>query len=127
MAGGIEATVNVPGLRQLVTTMRKAGIDMADLKEANKAAGTIVATRGKGVAPRLTGKLAASIRPSKTARKAVVRAGGSNIRYARFQEFGSRKNRATHYLYGSAEWTQPQWVPEYERELSRIVARIKGD
>jgi HK97 gp10 family phage protein len=128
MAGGIEARVNVPGLRQLVTTMRKAGIDMADLKEANRAAGTIVATRGKAVVPRgATGRLAASIRPSKTARKAVVRAGGSGIRYARFQEFGSSKNRAHHYLYGSAFQTQPQWVPEYERELSRIVARIKGE
>jgi len=76
MAGGIEAKVQVKGINDLVRTMRKAGIDMADLKEANKAAGTIVATRGKSVVPRLTGKLAASIRPSKTARKAVVRAGG---------------------------------------------------
>ena len=126
MAGGIEATIRVEGLNQLVRTMRKAGIDMADLKEANKAAGTIVATRGRGVAPRLTGKLAASIRPSKTARKAVVRAGGSNIRYARFQEFGSSKNTAKHYLYGSAEYTQPQWLPQYEIEMSRIIARING-
>lgn len=127
MAGGIEATVNVPGLRQLVTTMRRAGVDMADLKEANRAAGEIVSVGGRQAAPRRTGALAASIRPSKTARKAVVRAGGYGIRYARFQEFGSRKNRATHYLYGSAWRTQPQWVPEYERELSRIVARIQGD
>jgi HK97 gp10 family phage protein len=126
MAGGIEATVNVPGLKDLVRLMRKAGVDMADLKEANKAAGSIVATRGKSVAPRMTGKLAASIRPSKTARKAVVRAGGSGIRYARFQEFGTRKNSAKHYLYGSAEWTQPQWVPKYEHDLSVIMSRIRG-
>jgi len=126
MAGGIEATIRVQGLNDLVKTMRKAGIDMSDLKEANKAAGTIVATRGKSVAPRLTGKLAASIRPSKTARKAVVRAGGSTLRYAKFQEFGSSKNTAKHYLYGSAEYTQPEWLPQYELEMSRIIARIKG-
>lgn len=127
MAGAVDVKVNVPGLRQLVTTMRKAGIDMADLKSANQAAGGIVASAGRQVAPNATGALARSIRPSKTARKAVVRAGGGKIRYARFQEFGSRKNRATHYLYGSAWRTQPQWVPEYERELSRIVARIHGE
>jgi HK97 gp10 family phage protein len=126
MAGGIEATIRVQGLNDLVRTMRKAGVDMADLKQANKAAGSIVATRGKAVAPRLTGKLAASIRPSKTARKAVVRAGGSTLRYARFQEFGTVKNRAHHYLWGSAEYTQPEWLPQYELEMTRIIARIKG-
>lgn len=127
MAGEIEATVNVPGLAKLVRTMRKAGIDMSDLKAANQAAGSIVSAGGRQSAPRRTGALAASIRPSKTARKAVVRAGGGRIRYARFQEFGSSKNEATHFLYGSAERTQPEWVPEYERELSRIMARIQGE
>lgn len=127
MSGGIDTTIRVRGLAQLVRTMRKAGIDMADLKEANREAGQIVATAGKGVAPRRTGALAASIRPAKTARKAVVRAGGARLRYARFQEFGTSKNRAHHYLYGSAFRTQPTWVPEYERELSRIMARIKGE
>jgi hypothetical protein len=102
-------------------------VDVQDLKDANRAAGTIVAKAGQTVAPRLTGALASSIRPMSQARKAVVKAGGAGIRYARFQEFGSRKNRATHYLYGSAERTKSEWLAAYERDLERAIAKIKGE
>lgn len=124
MAEGMR--LEVKGLNKLVSSMRKAGIDLADMKAANKAAGEIVATAGRTVSPRLTGKLASSIRPANQARRARVVAGGGGIRYARFQEFGSSKNVAQHYLYGSAERTQPTWSAEYAREMSRILARIQG-
>lgn len=106
--------------------MRKAGVDIQDLKDANKRAGTIVATAGKAAVPSLTGTLGTSIRPGTAARKAVVRAGGGRIRYARFQEFGSSKNSAKHYLYGSAERTQPEWLAAYEQELIVIIGKVSG-
>jgi hypothetical protein len=106
--------------------MRKAGLDLKDMKQANKKAGTIVANAGRQVAPRDTGRLAASIKPAQQARRAVVRAGGGGVRHARFQEFGTKKNRATHYLYGSAAKTQPEWLAAYEWEMSIILARIQG-
>jgi ribosomal protein S12 methylthiotransferase accessory factor YcaO len=121
-----DAKVEIKGINQLVRTMRKAGVDIQDLKKANKAAGVIVATAGKAVVPRLTGALGSSIRPGQAARKAVVRAGGARIRYARFQEFGSSKNAAQHYLYGSAERTQPEWLAAYEWDLAGIIGKIQG-
>ena len=121
------ARLEIAGLGRLVSTMRKAGIDLGDMKEANKQAGTIVSTAARQVAPRQTGKLAASIRPAQQARRAVIRAGGGGIRSARFQEFGSRKNAATHYLYGSAAKTQPQWADAYWRDLEKIIAKIQGE
>jgi HK97 gp10 family phage protein len=124
---GVEGRLEVQGLNRLVSTMRKAGIDLADMKEANRAAGEIVATEGKREAPRQTGRLAASIRPAKQARRAVVRAGGGGIRYARFQEYGTKKNAARHYLYGSAAKTQPQWMAAFERDLEKIIASIQGE
>jgi HK97 gp10 family phage protein len=127
MADGGGMRLEVEGLNRLVSTMRKAGIDLADMKEANRAAGEIVATAGRQVAPRQTGRLAASIRPAKQARRAVVRAGGGGVRYARFQEFGTRKNRATHFLYGSAARTQPVWLAAFERDLAKIIASIQGE
>lgn len=122
----IDAKVEIRGLNELVRTMRKAGVDIQDLKTANTKAGKIVATAGKSAVHHKTGALGTSIRPGKAARKAVVRAGGGRIRYARFQEFGTSKNPATHYLYGSAERTQSEWLNEYEMDLSRIMARIRG-
>jgi HK97 gp10 family phage protein len=122
--GGMR--LEVEGLNKLVSTMRKAGIDMSDMKQANKKAGTIVANAGRDVAPRRTGRLAASIKPANQARRARVRAGGGGIRYARFQEFGSSKNEARHYLYGSAAKTRDEWLPAYEWELNIILSRIQG-
>lgn len=121
-----DVTVEIRGLAELIRTMRKAGVDIQDLKTANTKAGDIVATAGKTAVPNNTGALGRSIRPGKAARKAVVRAGGARIRYARFQEFGSKKNRATHYLYGSAQRTKPEWMAEYELDLARIMGKIRG-
>lgn len=123
----MAAKVEVRGLSKLVSTMRRAGVGIEDMKEANQRAGEIVAVAGRQVAPRDTGKLASSIRPAKQARKAVVRAGGSGIRYARFQEFGTKKNPARRYLYGSAERTQPEWSAAYWRDLEKIIGRITGE
>jgi hypothetical protein len=122
----MAARVEVHGLARLVSTMRRAGVDLADMKQANARAGEIVAVAGRQAVPRRTGALGATIRPANQARKAVVRAGGSGLRYARFAEFGSKKIRAYHYLYGSAVRTQPQWVDAYEADLARIIATIKG-
>src|SRR4051812_42811682 len=108
------AVVEIKGLGRLVSTMRKAGLDVTELKRANTRAGEIVATRGRQVAPQATGRLSSSIRPARQARRARVVAGGGGIRYARYQEFGTRKNPARHYLYGSAEQTQPQWLAAYQ-------------
>jgi HK97 gp10 family phage protein len=122
-----EAKIEVRGLNKLVSTMRRAGVGLDDMKDANRRAGDIVAAASKQASPRLTGKLAASIRPARQARKAVVRAGGSGIRYARFQEFGSAKNPARRYLYGSAERTQPEWTAAYFEDLEKIIGRITGE
>lgn len=121
------ARIEVRGLGRLVSTMRRAGVGIEDMKEANRRAGEIVAVAGRQASPRLTGRLASSIRPARQARKAVVRAGGSGIRYARFQEFGSAKNPARRYLYGSAERTQPQWTAAYFADLEKIIGKITGE
>lgn len=123
MAG---AKIEVRGLGQLVSTMRRAGVSLDDMKDANRRAGEIVSVAGRQAAPKQTGRLAGSIRPARQARKAVVRAGGGGIRYARFQEFGSSKNPARRYLYGSAERTQPQWTAAYYDDLEKIISRITG-
>lgn len=126
MADG--ARVEVRGLSKLVSTMRRAGVGLEDMKEANRKAGEIVAVAGRQAAPRgATGKLASSIRSARQARKAVVRAGGSGIRYARFQEFGSAKNPARRYLYGSAQRTQPEWSAAYWHDLEKIIGKITGE
>lgn len=120
------AGLEVKGLSRLVSTMRRAGVDLSDMKRANERAGQIVAVAGKQIAPRDTGALGRSIRPAKQAKRAVIRAGGGKIRYARFQEFGSAKNPARRYLYGAAQKTEPQWSKAYYDDLAKIIGTIQG-
>lgn len=122
----MAARVEIVGLNNLISTMRKAGADLSDLKAANQKAGQIVADAAKGVVPTRTGRLQGSIRSARQAKAAVVKAGGSGIRYARFAEFGSAKIRAYHYIYGSAERTQPEWLDAYEQEVQKIIFSING-
>jgi hypothetical protein len=60
-------TVEVDGLRQLIRSLRRAGDDLADLKDANQAAATIALRGAESLVPYGTGKLAASGRTAKQA------------------------------------------------------------
>lgn len=73
MAG---AQVTVEGARQLRATLRRAGRDMQDLKDAHAQVSTYVANAAKGRTPRVTGTLAGSIRGNRAATSAVIKAGG---------------------------------------------------
>jgi HK97 gp10 family phage protein len=123
----VAPAVEVVGLANLTRTMRAAGRDLTDLKRANERAGSIVAARGRADAPRATGRLAASVRPGKAARKAVVRAGGARVPYAAFVEYGTSKMPGRPFLRTAVAVTQPQWLSEYEQEVDRIVRTIQGE
>ena len=65
MAG---AAVQVEGLDNLVRTLRKAGADLNELKDASKEAGDTITGAATGRAPRRTGRLAGSMRASRLAK-----------------------------------------------------------
>jgi HK97 gp10 family phage protein len=123
--GGIQIKAEVKGLNQLVRSMNKAGIDLTELKDANKAAGEIVARRGQTNAPTRTGALRRSVKAARQARRAQVKAGGGRVRYARYVEFGGR-GRAQPFLYPAAAQTKPQWLKAYEADLTKIINSIHG-
>ena len=63
--GDIGFELKVVGLNELVRTMKKAGLDITDLKAAHARAGEIVAHEAAAIAPRRSGRLAGSIRAAK--------------------------------------------------------------
>ncbi len=65
-------------------------------KPAENAMARVVAGRARALAPRATGRLAASIRAEGSEAKA-------DISYARFQEFGTRFVAAQHFLKRAGE------------------------
>lgn len=123
-----SSTVKVEGARQLRATLRRAGVDLTDMKDANASVAAYVATASASAAPKVSGRLAASVRGNRAAASAVVRAGGAAVPYAGPIHWGwpKRNITANPFMSATAEATEPTWVDMYMSAVDRIVASIKG-
>lgn len=122
------AGARVVGLRELQRTLKQAGDDLADLKDANAAAAALVARTAVATAPRRTGRLAASGRGNRAAGRAVVQFGGARLPYAAAVHWGwpRRHIPANEFASQAAQRTEPQWVAIYEESVAAIVGRVRG-
>lgn len=128
-----RANVEVRGARQLTASLRRAGMDMQQLKDAHKRAAEIVANAARAGAPRRTGALAATVRAAGTARAGIVRAGFRRTPYAGPNNWGwpsgsgPRGNfSGTNFITDAAKATEPAWVPVYLQDLENIIDKVKG-
>ena len=126
MAGG--GVVEVEGARELRATMRRAGEDLGDLKDAHAQVASYVSAAASGAAPRVSGTLAGTIRGNRAATSAVVKAGGAAVPYAGPILWGwPRRNiRSQPFLTDTAANTEPAWTDIYLQAVRRIVDRIHG-
>jgi hypothetical protein len=121
--------LEVTGARQLRRALKDAGVSVQDLKDAHKAVAEDVARASAPRAPRRTGALAASVRPSGTQAGALVRAGnGRTVPYAAPVHWGwpARNITAQPWIYRTAEDRQPQWEDQYLRALEAIIRTVEG-
>ena len=117
--------VRIEGLRETVRALERAGIEAGDLKAAFKAIGQNVADDAKRRVNSRSGRLAASIKPSNTKNKAVVRAGSARVPYAGVIEYGGYNNiRPRQYLNEAVEDNRQSSVDELERELEAMLRRV---
>lgn len=123
---GFGARVKVEGLNKLTRALKKAGVEIKDLKEANVRVGDVVVQAARPVTPHRTGALAGSIRPAQRQSGVIVRAGGGSVRYARFVEYGTKKMPARSYLVKSVYDSQPRWMDVYEKELQDLMDQVAG-
>lgn len=124
-----QAGVKVEGLSTLNRTMRQAGEDLGELKEANREAAGIVAGYGAPRTPRRTGRLAATVKARPTQTAARVTAGTpKSVPYAAPIHWGwpARNIRWQPWLADAANATEPVWLPRYSAEIDRIVSKVKG-
>ncbi|MGV0868451.1 hypothetical protein [Corynebacterium kalidii] len=135
--------IRVQGAARLRRTLRKAGVDIKQLRAVNRDAAQIVATaaaaaapvggpyrsRGRG-RPRKPGRLKASIRATATNRAGVVKGGygGTRLRYAGVIHYGwpARNIRAQPFAADAAIRTEPVWTKEYERKVHEVINSVKG-
>lgn len=124
-----SAGIRVEGGRQLRASLKRAGHDLQDLKDAHTLAAALVTGASRPGTPRgRTGKLAGSLRGSGTATAAIIRAGGSTVPYAGVQHFGwpARHIAAKPWITEAAQRTESAWTHIYEDAVEAVLATIKG-
>lgn len=122
-------TVLVEGAKELARTLKKAGVDVKELKEANNRVGQVIVQAAQSRAPKKSGRLAGSIRASKEQAGITIRAGNNGgIPYAAPIHWGwpKRNIKATLFLTNAIAETQPEWIDLYYKELEHIVSEIRG-
>lgn len=123
-----RATIEIEGARQLRATLAKAGADLNDFKAAHREVGAYVGARAVALAPKVSGRLAGSMRPSSAKASATVRFGSSSIPYAGVIHWGwaGHNIAANPFASTAAETTEPQWLPVYMARVQRIVDSVRG-
>ncbi len=124
----------VEGGRKLRATLRAAGDDLTDLKNAHQDVANIAARAAKALAPvGETHKLRDGIRGSGTKTAAILRGGNnrkgnSGVPYAAVHHWGwpARKIPATLFLTRAAQQTEPAWVRVLEKYLITVNNKIEG-
>lgn len=121
-----EANLKVRGGARLRRTLKRAGVDLSELKQVNREVSNIVA--GAAQAPVQTGRLAATVRAGATQRTAVVRAGRARVPYAGPIHWGwpSRGIVAQPFLSEAATETEPEWTGVYFEQLETVIDKIRG-
>lgn len=117
-----DPNVRVEGIGELSRQLEAAGVQVADLRAAFSGIAEEGRTLAAGFAPRRSGRLAASIRASKSRNYATVSAGGRGIRYAGPINYGWPKRNITGA--GFMQKADAALRPRVLRELVTAVDRL---
>lgn len=120
----------VTGLRDLVRSLEKAGVDAQDIKDVMESAGEIVARRASWLAPAKTGALRNNMRVSKAKTKASIKVGSARVPYARYVYFGRYDvkkgglyQKANPFIYDALKVTRSKVFDTIELGIEDILKR----
>lgn len=133
---GAGDTEVLRGGARLRRTLRQAGDDLTDLKEAHARAAKIVEPVAVAKAPKASGALAATGRSSGTKTAGMVRFGSRSVPYAGVRHFGTERARSEFwqkrrivgrpFAIEAARDTEPQWGRIYQDAVDKAISRIQG-
>ena len=120
-----DFSLKIRGLTKFRATLKAAGVNMADMKDANVAAARTVQQRSQAIGPQRTGALVGSLRTPRAVSRARV---SSSLVYAPVIHWGwpKRNIRRNRFVMRAAEQTRPVWMDEYEASLQHISNTVKG-
>jgi hypothetical protein len=121
--------VQVEGLRETVRALQRAGIEVQDLKEIFGGIAAEGASVAAGFAPRLTGRLAASIRGNRAKNRSVIAAGRARIPYAGPINYGWRARgiEPSMFMQRADKVMEPRAVQMLDEGLTALIAKVGLD
>lgn len=123
MASRGRTVVQVEGGRELRRRLRTIEGGLDRLKAAHREVATYVTGMSRTMAPRRTGRLAATARGSGTNTMSVVRYGTARVPYAGPIHYGwpARNIRPNEWLITAAQRGEPTWLARYNLHIRRLV------
>lgn len=123
-----DVAVRIDGARELRAALKRAGVELADLKDANARVSAYVASMAAGRAPRRSGRLASSIRGNKAAGRASVAAGSARLPYAGPIHWGwpSRGIAPQPFIAETAKQTEAIWLADYSRAIDAVIKKVES-
>lgn len=121
--------LRINGARELRASLAQFEDGIDELKAANKDAAGIAAGGAAARAPKVSGRLGATIRAAGTKTAGIVRVGTkARAPYAGPINYGwtKRNIKPTFFLNDGAQATESRWIQVYENHLNRLLERIKG-
>lgn len=108
--------------------MKRAGVEVQELKDLNRAAADAVAPVAVSNAPRRSGRLAADVRTAGTQRAGIVRVGRAGLKYAGPIHWGwpARRIAAQPFAANAAQQTESTWTEIYLVGIEKIIHKIEG-
>lgn len=121
----MSESITVEGERELVATLHRAAADLADMGTTNRGVGEVLRARAASNAPKVTGRLAGSVRVKVTATETVV---ASALVYARRVNYGmpSVGQPAQPFMTDALGDTQREIVARYERAIGAAISHVRG-
>ncbi|WP_199184228.1 hypothetical protein [Cryobacterium sp. Y62] len=113
----------------LRATLKRAGVDLGDLKAVHKQAAQIAAYASASRAPVVSGLLRRSIRAAGTRTAGIIRAGNNTrVPYAGVIHWGwkARGIPANPFLTNGAQSSESTWIRVYETYVDTTINQIQG-
>lgn len=128
MDGFISSEARVEGLGKLRRTLKKAGGDVSELRAANLRAAQIILPIAQALAPRTTGRLAASMRATATPRAGSVKTGRKALPYAGPIHWGwpARNIKPNPWVASAAQDNEQLWIEAYVKHVSEAIDQVEG-
>lgn len=125
MPSRVQVSTRVEGLNRLIRQLEQAGGDVEDLKDTMAGIAAKGARLASSFAPKLTGRLAASVRGNRAKSKAVVSAGGGRVPYGAVINYGwaARNIEAAHFMQRVDPVLQPIAIRDLDRGLAAAIRK----